>query len=223
MKFVIFDIDGTLCNTTGVDDKCYMSAFEETFKIDIRQQSWENIQHVTDWGITEEIIQREWNRVPTSEEYEALQSCFFGKLQAESEKDTTQYSEVAGSKDFFNRLKAMDQFQVGIATGAWETSAKIKLSGAGIDFEDVCFANSNHSKSREGITNHVIDLLKQKTGVSPEEIIYFGDGLWDYKTCNNLGIRFIGIDCLGTGRLKEVGATVIFNDFTDAEAILEHL
>ena len=62
MKFVIFDIDGTLTDTKKVEDKCFMKAFKQAFGIDITSQKWEDLQHVTDWGITEEIIQREWNR-----------------------------------------------------------------------------------------------------------------------------------------------------------------
>lgn len=38
MKFMIFDIDGTLSNTKKVDGKCFMSAFEKTFGLQIWNQ-----------------------------------------------------------------------------------------------------------------------------------------------------------------------------------------
>ncbi len=50
------------------------------------------------------------------------------------------------------------------------------------------------------------------------EIIYFGDGLWDYKTCKNLGIRFIGIDYMNNGKLRNAGANQVFRDFTGVNA-----
>jgi len=59
MKYIIFDIDGTLTNTKKVDDECFINAFEQTFDINIEQVNWEDIANVTDWGITEEIILRE--------------------------------------------------------------------------------------------------------------------------------------------------------------------
>ncbi len=87
MKFVIFDIDGTLTNTKKVEDKCFMKAFEQTFEIDIWSQKWENLQNVTDWGITEEIVQREWNRIPRKDEYELMISNFVTNLKAERARD----------------------------------------------------------------------------------------------------------------------------------------
>ncbi len=50
MRYVIFDIDGTLTDTKAVDDKCFIKAFDQTFGIDISNQKWEDLQHVTDWG-----------------------------------------------------------------------------------------------------------------------------------------------------------------------------
>ncbi|MGB0840605.1 MAG: hypothetical protein ACPGXL_10715, partial [Chitinophagales bacterium] len=58
MKFVIFDIDGTLADTKTVEDKCFIAAFYQTFGIDLSHQKWEDLKNVTDWGITEEIIER---------------------------------------------------------------------------------------------------------------------------------------------------------------------
>ena len=42
MKFVIFDIDGTLTDTKKVDDKCFISAFEKTFQIEQRSYNDKN-------------------------------------------------------------------------------------------------------------------------------------------------------------------------------------
>ena len=56
MTAIIFDIDGTLSNTTKVDDKCFIKAFKIVFGIDISNQNWSELTNVTDWGITEEII-----------------------------------------------------------------------------------------------------------------------------------------------------------------------
>ena len=48
-----------------------------------------------------------------------------------------------------------------------------------------------------------------------------GDGVWDYKTCRNLGIRFIGIDVLQDGKLAAIGAEAVFKDFCNKNKILD--
>ena len=223
MKFVIFDIDGTLTDTKKVEDKCFMKAFEQTFEIDIWNQKWENLKNVTDWGITEEIVQREWKRKPRRNEYELMISNFVANLRTERKKDKFQFSEVEGAKDFFNELKESEEFKLGIATGSWEKSAKLKLETIGIGLDEICFSHSDYHKSRESITKDVIEQLTRKNKKIPEQIIYFGDGEWDFKTCQNLGIEFIGIDIENDGRLTDLGANIVFSNYLNKEQIMDKL
>jgi len=223
MKFVIFDIDGTLANTKKVDDKSFIEAFQQTFNIDISNQIWEDIKNVTEWGITEEIIESKLGRKPTSKEYKVMISNVVTLLKKEKQNDHKQFNDVRGAKDFFTELLLRSDLGVGIATGAWEESAKIKLEAINIGLDGICFSNSDHHISREAITTDVIDQLKKKHGLIPTEIIYFGDGAWDYKTCKNLGIRFIGIDIESDGKLIALGAKTVFKDFSNKEHILEEI
>jgi len=213
MHLLIFDIDGTLANTKTVEDRCFMTAFQQTFGLDIFDQDWSELQHVTDWGITEEIIQNIWNRKPTKAEYELMIRNFVQQLEVERARDASQFQEVAGAKDFFERVKNNENYGVGIATGSWEQSALIKLDCIGINPREVAFSNSNHFKSRADITQNAIKLASQGKSVPKEYIIYFGDGIWDFKTCQQLGINFIGIDVDGDGELEQLGVEKVFRDF----------
>lgn len=220
MIFTIFDIDGTLTNTKNVDDKCFISAFNESFKIDISNENWENFKDVTDWGITEEIIKRELRRKPTSEEFDIMISNFVRNLNTEFVNDSSQFKEVTGAKYFFDSIKSRKDIYTGVATGAWEKSARIKLNAAGINLGGVCFSNSNDHKSRKAIMQDVIDQLKRKLNADPNRIIYFGDGAWDYHTCREMQIEFIGIDIRNDNKLKKMGAKTVFQDFLKRDDIL---
>lgn len=223
MKYVIFDIDGTLTNTKKVEEKCFMEAFETTFHLNINDQKWEDLDNVTDWGITEEILLRERQRKPTPSEYQSMVSNFIRLLKKERSRDRSQFNEVKGAYDFFHQLKSTGGIELGIATGSWEKSACIKLESIGIDPMASCFSNSDYYKSREKITTAVIDQLNKQTGATPERIIYFGDGEWDLKTCINLGIDFIGIDVAEDGKLRRMGAKTVFKDYSDAAQLLDQL
>ena len=222
MIFVIFDIDGTLTNTKRVEDKCFKKAFKETFNINIDRQKWEDINYVTDWGITEEIIQREMNRLPSPLEYLRMISNFMTNLSMERAYDETQFLEVAGAKSFFDHLNLIDEIQVGIATGSWEQSALFKLDLINLDVSGVSFSNSSFHKSREAITLDVVSQLRIKSG-NPERIIYFGDGEWDFQSCKNLEIEFVGIDVENDGKLRKIGAPFVFADYLNIKEILDKI
>ncbi len=221
LKLIIFDIDGTLANTKKVDDRCFIEAFQSTFKYDLSNQDWSVLKNVTDWGITEEIIQLNFNRNPTEQEYETMLDTFADLLLKAKKSAPEKFQEVPGAKAFFERLKNDSNIVLGIGTGAWKKSAEIKLSSIGIDHSNVAFSNSDHYQSREDITLHVIEQARAQIKEEPKEIIYFGDGVWDYKTCKNLNIKFIGIDVLKDEKLKNLGAKIVFENFLDQAAILK--
>ncbi len=221
MNFIIFDIDGTLTNTMPVEDKCFFKAFELIFGLDITDQNWADFKNVTDWGITEEIMEKNFNRLPSELEYNALIDTFLTLLKAEKSKNDHQFSEVPGASQFLANLDSRPDIALGFATGSWSHSARIKLETIGINVDQYAFSNSDHFKSREDITLHTIEQLKQKNGNAPGQIVYFGDGIWDFKACQNLGIGFIGIDANGNNKLKSIGAKVVFKNYLDQEAVLK--
>jgi phosphoglycolate phosphatase-like HAD superfamily hydrolase len=220
MKYIIFDIDGTLTDTTSVDDDCFIGAFMEIYGIDLSDQDWAIFKNVTDWGITEEILTTHRDNIPNMEEIKALIPRLAERLIEERSADPNRFLPIPGADAFFESMKLSNNCLVGIATGAWEKSAVIKLEGAGFEFHNIPFSNSDHHKSREGIIQHVIQQLDAISGLKKRDIIYFGDGVWDYKTCKNLGIRFVGIDAHRNGKLKSIGASVVFQDYFQIDAIM---
>ncbi|QTD38046.1 HAD hydrolase-like protein [Polaribacter batillariae] len=223
MVAIIFDIDGTLTDTTKVDDKCFIEAFNNIFGINISNQNWSELTNVTDWGITEEIILNNKNRIPTDVEYEKMISEFFSLLQSEFNADKKQFCEIKGAYNFIKFLLKKSNIKIGIATGGWAKSANLKLKSIGIDSSEFVFFNSNHFKTREDILLNTIRKLNQNTENNIDRIIYFGDGTWDFLTCEKLGIEFIGIDNLENNKLKNLGVKNIYKDFENYEIIYKNL
>jgi len=223
LKFIIFDIDGTLTDTTTIDDKCYINSFETLFETSIRKVNWSDLKNVTDWGIAEELVRIKLNREISNEELSKLKNLFVENLKMELELDESQFSEISGAGIFFKSLSINSNYQLGIATGGWEQSANLKLAAIGIDPNKTSYSNSSYFKSRELITEDVIKKIKRNTNKTPNEIIYFGDGEWDYLTCQKLGIRFIGIDVRKNGKLKKLGVSEIYNNFNNSEIIMKSI
>jgi len=181
------------------------------------------LKNVTDWGITEEIILKNWNRIPTEIEYEKMIAEFLTQLQSELNANQKQFQEIKGALNFIQYLKEKSNLAIGIATGGWEKSANLKLKSIGIDSAEFVISNSNHFKTREGILSKTIRNLKENWNNKIDRIIYFGDGTWDFLTCEKLNIEFIGIDNSKNNKLKEIGAKTIFNDFEQYELIYKKL
>ena len=115
MKYIIFDIDGTLTDTKKVDDKCFIKAFDKTFGLKINNFNWAKLKNVTDWGTTEEIIKNEYQRKPKSQEYDQMISSHIELLGIEKQKDKSQFQEVKGAKQFFKYINHNKKLNVGFA------------------------------------------------------------------------------------------------------------
>ena len=223
MKLIIFDIDGTLTNTKKVDDICFIDAFDKTFDIDITDMNWDEFTTVTDWGITRDVVFKELKKELTTNDHNYMKLNFFDKLLQEKVNKPSLFKEVSGALELYELVKKNPKFEVGIATGCWNRSGVIKLNAIGIDPNEVAYSNSDFFITREEIVLDTIAQAEKKYNGKFSEIIYFGDGIWDYKTCKNLGIRFIGIDILNDGKLKDLGTEVVFENFLDTPRILEVL
>jgi len=53
----MFDIDGTLVESTAFDDFCYTEAIEHTLHIQI-DDTWASYKNITDTGLLQEILER---------------------------------------------------------------------------------------------------------------------------------------------------------------------
>lgn len=224
-KLVIFDIDGTLCNSKSIDEVCYEEAFYRVTGASIANVDYETFTHFTDQNILEESLARLGLVKPDESLVTNMKECLLLLLREKRDEDPKWFSEIPGAKDFLKLLLARpEEFQIGFATGAWDFSAKFKLSNIDIDPSIFPFSNSSCYTTREQIVEDCIQKASRLNNGNPfSRIIYIGDGAWDLNTCKNLNLEFIGIDVDQTGRLKELGANFVFQNFDNNEALLSLL
>jgi len=151
MRIIVFDIDGTLTDTTAVDDLCFFQAFEETFALDVRHMDWDSFPHVTDTGITEEIIRRELGRDVQEEELDRMKVAFVKALDEHRLANQGHFIEVPGAKRLIDELKERKDVSLGIATGSWKASGLFKLNSIGIGIGKMAFSHSDAFTTRAEI------------------------------------------------------------------------
>ncbi|MBI4831043.1 MAG: HAD family phosphatase [Candidatus Lindowbacteria bacterium] len=148
-KLAIFDIDGTLVNSTEVDAECFVRSITEEFGIHDIDDHWEHYKNVTDAGVFEEILEKAFARKPSESEVQRHIKAFLRLLEASHAEDPGLFREVPGARNIVARLRNHPEWKIAIATGAWCESALFKLRAAGISAEGIPLVTGSEEKVRE--------------------------------------------------------------------------
>jgi phosphoglycolate phosphatase-like HAD superfamily hydrolase len=225
MHLIMFDLDGTLVDSTNIDSGCYLQALVDVFGFNLDQidRDWGNYPHVTDAGILQTLCQTELGRDPTAIEISHYQQRFLELLNTAIGHQPLQ--EICGAKDLLHHLGLDPNFAISVATGGWRTTAEFKLQQTGLDQVLLPMACSDDAYARVEIMKcayqRSIDLYQQPEF---ETVTYIGDGIWDGVASNQLDYQFIGI---GSGDratdLFATGAKKVFPHYQNLGSIMASL
>ncbi len=151
MNLLIFDVDGTLVNSNGMDDVCFVEAVKEVLNIQLSDTDWFRYSLVTDSGITAEIIRKNLSREANETDIIAVRQVYVTRLKREIERNPECFQPTPGAPELFSRLLSEENICACIATGGWRDSALLKLAVTGINTKNVPFASSDDSCRREEI------------------------------------------------------------------------
>jgi phosphoglycolate phosphatase-like HAD superfamily hydrolase len=225
MHLVIFDIDGTLTQTNRVDDWCFVQAFVDELGMTDIDSDWSRYPTVCDSGITKHLFQEYFQRNPRFDETLRLQKRFVALLEEAYQQQPQHFSAVPGAVTMLHALRQEPEYKIAIATGGWQLSALLKLAKAQLDITGLPAAFADHGLTREVILAAAMAMARgiyQQRQFS--QVTYVGDGVWDVRTAQKLGIGFIGV-AQGDKEtaLRAEGATDIIQDFTDYDRFREVL
>lgn len=224
MKLAMFDIDGTLTQSVAADGDCFVQALAEVFGFVDVDDDWSQYPDCTDAGIFATIFSRHCQRLPTGVEVAAFQDRFIARLTVVAR--ATPFQPVAGARALLDRLRASTEWTVAVASGAWETSARLKLASAELDTPPLPGAFADESPVRAEIMRRALTRACQVQQRSTfDSIVYIGDGIWDAHASRALGWPFVGIaaDSLKAAQLQQAGARAVFANYLQWEAILDAL
>lgn len=214
MRLVIFDIDGTLTDTTQVDEHAIVGALQDVLGVQGLSTDWSDYEHSTDAGIVYEVISKSIGSVP-ADVLQRVQDRFFEYLEGFYTSSPDLFSAMPGATDIMRQFRERGD-AVAIATGSWRESALFKLRVARIWHDDVPLATADEHVSRSSIIRKAIEDSKQRYRVEDfDDIIYVGDGVWDARASKNLGITFVGVGSNGVAaRLAAYGVPTVYPSLT---------
>lgn len=224
MKLVIFDIDGTLTQTSAVDNLCFARALT-AFGLPSEEAEWHTCPHVSDTGLMRHVYQARLARDPHDHEEAALQNHFVSLLHDQHAQDAASFAEVAGAGTMLRQLAEKRDWVIAVATGCWRASAEMKLQAAGLALLDKPAGFAEDGPARETIVSAAQQRAAAHYGRHRfEKVVSIGDGVWDVRTAANLGLPFVGIAAAARATaLQQLGARHIVADFTDSQRFFDYL
>ena len=130
MELVVFDLDGTLADTTQIDEHAVVGALENVLGITGLSTDWLSYQHTTDAGIVHEVISSVQGGV-SEETLGQVQDEFFVIMENFYTSSPDLFRALPGASTVLKRLEDLG-VATAIATGSWREAALFKLRAAGI-------------------------------------------------------------------------------------------
>lgn len=214
-NLVVFDLDGTLTDTTHVDEHAIVGALHDVLGVTGLSTDWSEYEHSTDAGIVHEVIQRERGTVSIDILHRVHDRCLEIMEQFYTSSPDL-FLPINGATDVLKRLTDAN-IAVAIATGSWRESALFKLRVARIWRHQTIMATSDESQSRSEIISRAISQAAERYNQDGfQHVTYVGDGIWDARASRKLGLNFIGIASNGHAeRLRAEGVDTILHDLVD--------
>jgi len=224
MKLAVFDLDGTLTQTSHVDAECYEQALREIAGIRDVRTDWSTYEHATDTGIIDEIYRERFGRSPTDEECDVVQARLIELFHARCAREDSEFGEVPGAGNFLRNLLEKG-WMTSLATGAWRCSAEFKISRSGLPIADLPIAVAEDGPSREAILCAAIERARERYEVQGfDRVVAVGDGVWDIRAAAASRLPFVGVaQEPGAGELHAQGASHVLEDYLDHERWLRAL
>jgi beta-phosphoglucomutase-like phosphatase (HAD superfamily) len=187
MNIAVFDIDGTLTQTSNQYDEYYAQAVEETIGVSI-SRSWSDYVHSTDSGIMHEACIRGTGFPPRADQIAAAQERYLSKLRVIFAGG----EPVPGACALIEALASCPLWTVALATGNWAVAARFKLDRAGIKAEAIPLATADDAFDRKEIIRLAISRTAEHLGLNRfDRAVYLGDAVWDTAAAHDLGLAFV--------------------------------
>lgn len=187
MHAVVFDVDGTLLRSFGVDGELYTAAVRGVLgSVQIRR-TWGDYRNVTDSGILSEILEE--NGIAADPMLTSAVEQYFVDCVARHIERHGPFEEMPRAREFVLSLLASNDHAVAYATGGWCRSALLKLRSAAFPVDGLPIAGSDVLIERTAIMQHA---LRQLPGHF-DSVTYYGDGKWDKAASEQLGWHFVPV------------------------------
>jgi HAD superfamily hydrolase (TIGR01509 family) len=211
---VLFDVDGTLVDTTYIHAVCWWQALRR-FDLDVPTARIHRAIGMGSDKILDELLGSERDRSDDTSlrtGHAALYAPFWTALRPQP-----------GAADLV-RACAGRGLTVGLASSA--APPEFAALRQALDIDDVVAGATNAGDADESKPEpDIVQAALDRTGLPADRTVFVGDAVWDVYAAARLSIPCIGLTCGGisAGELREAGAVAVYTDPADLHANLDRL
>ena len=200
---VLFDVDGTLVDTTYLHTVCWSEALRGAG----HELAMADIHHGVGMGSTELLDHLLGTGRDTSED-EALEAAhlvlyrqYWGRL-----------SPLPGAREL---LRACAGLGLRIVLASSASEDELQVLRAAIDADELIAAATSGSDADSGKPRpDILQAALDDSGMAADDVVFVGDSVWDGIAAARTLVPFVGVDLGGTpaGPLREAGAVEVWQD-----------
>jgi HAD superfamily hydrolase (TIGR01509 family) len=207
---VLFDVDGTLVDTTFLHAVCWAEALRQHGHV----VTMADVHHSIGMG-SEELLSRLLGHRHDRDQDDELKAAHLTLYQ----QHWGRLTPLPGAGDLLRHC-ARRGLAVVLASSA--SSGELNALRSALDADDAIDKATSSSDAEAGKpAPDIIQAALESSGLSASSAVFVGDAVWDAKAAAQVGIRFVGVTCGGTPAtdLRKAGAVEVWRDPAD---LLEH-
>lgn len=209
-RAVLFDVDGTLVDTTYVHTLCWWQAFREV-EVDLPMAAIHRAIGMGADTLVEHLLP---GGTPASTEqlaasHDALYAAYWPRLRV-----------LPGARELVIRCHAAGLVTV-LASSAAERELQVLLDLLELDSAIDHTTHAGDAGASKPAPD-IVAVALERAGVPVEQAVFVGDAVWDVQACGKLGLDCIGLESGGTSA-AELGAAGALACYRDAADLLSHV
>jgi phosphoglycolate phosphatase len=223
MRYILFDIDGTLIDSGGAGTRSLDLAFGEIFSV---PGAFKNISLA---GKTDMQILKEGLKLHGIGRLNGAVPAFFKAYirYLRNNVDRKKGQIMPGINKALEALKSDNGCMLGLLTGNIREGAMVKLRAFGLDSYFQTGAFGDDSEDRNKLLPVAVDKLYKRTSlkVSFRDCVVIGDTPRDIECSKPYGALAVAVATgpYEYGSLVDAGADVVFEDLSDTEKFISAL
>ena len=203
---VLFDVDGTLVDTTYLHTVTWWEAFREGGH-DVPMAAIHRSVGMGSDKLLEHLLSPERDRSGD----DALRDGHSSRYRAYWNR----LRPLPGAADLLRACKGLG-LKVALASSADPDELGVLREALGAD--DVIDAATSAGDARESKPEpDIVEAALRDLGLLPSQVVFVGDSVWDVAACAKLDVPCVGLTCGGTsrGELAGAGAVAVYEDPAD--------
>lgn len=198
---VLFDLDGTLVDTTFVHTVCWAEALRQHGR-DVPMAELHHAIGLPGGGLLDRFAPDldDAERDAVSASHATLYRQWRGRVRRQP-----------GAREL---LQACHELGLTVVLASSARPDDLRALRAVLDVDEAIAAATDAGSTDNGkpAPDPIVDALRSG-GLEPDEAVYVGDAVWDGEAARRAGVEFVGLTCGGTpaNELARAGATGIYS------------